>query len=195
MARRNAAEVLTGLVVLVVAGGFLTYAVAHSGQSSIGAGYPLSARFDNIAGLNIGAPVRLAGVQVGRVDTETVDPQTYLAVVGMTLRKGIEIPKDSSVEVASESLLGGEYLSIQPGADDQMLQPGQRISITQGAVSIEQLLGKFIFSATNIVGAMGNSAKQAPAAGPARPAPNGAAGGATGGGAGGTSGGSGAGLK
>ncbi len=186
MARRNAAEVLTGLVVLVVAGGFLTYAVAHSGQSAIGAGYPLLARFDNIAGLNIGAPVRLAGVQVGRVDSETVDPKTYLAVVGMTLRQGIEIPKDSSVEVASESLLGGEYLSIQPGADDKMLAPGQRITITQGAVSIEQLLGKFIFSATNIVGAMGSAAKPAPPAGSASPpgsappggAPRGAPGGA-----------------
>lgn len=166
MARRNAAEVLTGLLVLAVSGGFLAYAVAHSGQSSIGEGYPLFARFDNIAGLNVGAPVRVAGVQVGRVDSETVDPKTYLAVVRMTVRRGLELPKDSSVEVASESLLGGEYLSIQPGADDKMLEPGQRITITQGAVSIEQLLGKFIFSATSMVSAMGSAqqGKAAPAA-------------------------------
>jgi len=166
MARRNAAEVLTGLVVLAVAGGFLTYAVAHSGQSSIGAGYPLFARFDNVAGLNVGAPVRLAGVQVGRVDSETVDPKTYLAVVGMTLRQGLEIPKDSSVVVSSESLLGGEYLSIQPGADEKMLQAGQRFTITQGAVSIEQLLGKFIFSATSIVSSMGSGTQPGKSAPP-----------------------------
>lgn len=163
MARRNAAEVLTGLCVLAVAGGFLGYAIAHSGQTSVGKGYTLYARFDNIAGLNVGAPVRLAGVQVGRVDAETVDPKTYLAVVKMTLRDDILLPKDSSVEVASESLLGGEYLSLQVGADEKMLQPGQTITITQGAISIEQLLGKFIFSATNMVSSMsGAKGKAAP---------------------------------
>ncbi len=159
MARRNLVEVLTGAVVLIVAVGFLAYAVAHSGQSSVGSGYPLYARFSSIAGLNAGSDVQIAGVKIGTVDAASIDPKTYLAVVKMTIRDGVELPKDSSIEVASESLLGGEYLSVQPGADTAMLQPSQTITITQGAVSLQDLLGKFIFSATNMVSAMTGSAK------------------------------------
>jgi phospholipid/cholesterol/gamma-HCH transport system substrate-binding protein len=165
MLRRNTTEVLTGLLVLAVAAGFLVYALVHSGQTRVGEGYTLYARFDNVAGLAIGAPVRLAGVPVGRVEAETVDPKTYLANVRMTIRRGVELPKDSSVTVSSESLLGGEYLAIDAGADEAMLQPGQSITITQGAVSLQDLLGKFIFSATNMVSALGKSgASTAPAA-------------------------------
>jgi len=159
MARRNLAEVLTGLVVLIVAAGFLAYAVAHSGQSSVSGGYPLYATFNNIAGLSDGSAVRLAGVKIGAVDGASIDPKTYLARVKMTIRKGIELPKDSSVEVASESLLGGVYLAVQPGAESDMLKPGATITITQGAISLQDLLGKFIFSATNMVSAMTGSGK------------------------------------
>ena len=176
MLRRNTTEVLTGVLVLAVAFGFLAYALAHSGQNSIGTGYTLYARFDNVAGLNVGAPVRLAGVEVGRVDSEEVDQKTYLANVRMTIRRGVDLPKDSSVTVSSESLLGGEYLAIEPGADETTLKPGQTITITQGAVSLEELLGKFIFSATNMVSAMGSTkgGQPAGASGPAAPAGPGA---------------------
>jgi len=122
MLRRNTTEVLTGLLVLGVAFGFLGYALTHSGQDRIGEGYTLYARFDNVAGLNVGAPVRLAGVQVGRVDSEVVDRKTYLANVGMTIRRGIELPKDSSATVSSESLLGGSYLAIDPKLHDPLDQ-------------------------------------------------------------------------
>jgi phospholipid/cholesterol/gamma-HCH transport system substrate-binding protein len=153
MARRNAAEVLTGAVVLLVAAGFLGYAVAHSGRGSV-AGYPLIAKFDSIAGLPVGADVRMAGVKVGSVLTERIDPQSYLAVVTLSVQNGLALPKDSSAQIASESLLGGKYLSLSAGGDQTMLQPGQVITITQSSVSLEQLLGKFIFSVTDLVGAM-----------------------------------------
>lgn len=157
MGRRNTAEVLTGLAVLIVAAGFLVYAIANSGRAAVGSGYPLYARFNNIAGLTVGSDVRLAGVKIGSIDSESIEPKTFLAEVRMTIRRGVELPKDSSIEVASESLLGGEYLAVQPGADSEMLQPGQSITITQGAVSLQDLLGKFIFSATNMVNAMTGS--------------------------------------
>lgn len=169
MPRRDMTEILTGLVVLAVAIGFVGYALAHSGRNRLGAGYTLFARFDNIAGLSVGAPVRLAGVEVGRVESETIDPRSYLANVRISVRQDVRLPKDSSATVSSESLLGGEYLAIDPGASDTMLAPGQTITITQGAVSLEQLLGKFIFSATNMVSALG---KKPPGTAPA-PAPAG----------------------
>ncbi len=149
MASRDIAEVLTGAVVLVVAVGFLGFAVAHSGRS-IGAGYLLTAKFDHIDGLAVGADVRIAGVKIGTVTEERIDPETYLAVVDMRLRDDIKVPKDTSAEITSESLLGGKFLTLTPGGDATMLKPGQVITITQSSVSLEQLLGKFIFSATSL---------------------------------------------
>jgi phospholipid/cholesterol/gamma-HCH transport system substrate-binding protein len=149
MRRRSIAEVLTGAVVLLVAAGFLGYAVAHSGRSAT-SGYTLFAKFDHIDGLGVGADVRLAGVKVGSVNDARIDPQSFQAVLTLSLRNDIRLPKDSAAIVTSESLLGGKYLSLQPGGDEAMLQPGQMITITQSSVSLEELLGKFIFSMTNV---------------------------------------------
>ena len=149
MARRNVAEVLVGALVLVVAAGFLVYALTQSGRAGT-TGYPLKASFDHIDGLTVGSDVRLAGVKVGSVTREEIDPKTYNAVVTLSVRDGLEIPKDSSAEVLSASLLGGEYLSIGPGGDSAMLKPGESFTVTQGAISLEQLLGKFIFSVTSM---------------------------------------------
>src|SRR5580658_7046466 len=120
MARRNAAEVLTGAVVLLVAVGFLAYAVAHSGRSSV-SGYSLTARFDHIDGLPVGSDVRMAGVKVGSVEAERIDPHSYLAVVTLSVRDGLKLPKDSSAAITSDGLLGGKYLSLSAGGDTAML--------------------------------------------------------------------------
>ena len=149
MPRRSIAEVLTGAIVLLVAAGFLIYAVAHSGRSS-SSGYDLKARFNNIDGLVVGSDVRIGGVRIGSVTDTQIDPTTYLAVVTFSVRDDIKIPKDSSAEIVSESLLGGKYLGLQPGGDQAMLRSGGVITITQGSISLEQLLGKFIFSATSL---------------------------------------------
>jgi phospholipid/cholesterol/gamma-HCH transport system substrate-binding protein len=149
MPRRNFAEVLVGAVVLLVAAGFLAYAISHSGRGP-SSGYQLYAKFDHIGGLTVGSDVRMAGVKVGSVDTTALDPKTYQALVGFTVADDVKLPKDSSAMIASESLLGGNYLSLSPGGDEATLQPGQTVTITQGAVNIEELLGKFIFSASNL---------------------------------------------
>jgi phospholipid/cholesterol/gamma-HCH transport system substrate-binding protein len=70
-------------------------------------------------------------------------------VVGFSVRDDIKLPKDTAAIITSESLLGGKYLSLQPGGDEAILQSGQMVTITQGSVSLEELLGKFIFSMTN----------------------------------------------
>jgi phospholipid/cholesterol/gamma-HCH transport system substrate-binding protein len=149
MGRHGVAETLTGAFVLVVALAFLTYAVLHSGRTA-GSGYTLRAQFDHIDGLSVGGDVRIAGVKVGTVTSEHIDPKTFVAVVSLTVENDIKLPKDSAASIVSESLLGGKYISLSPGGDETNLQPGQLITITQSSVSLEELLGKFIFSVTTL---------------------------------------------
>jgi phospholipid/cholesterol/gamma-HCH transport system substrate-binding protein len=149
MGRYGLAETLTGAIVLVVALAFLAYAVAHSGRST-GTGYTVQARFDHIDGLGVGGDVKIAGVKIGTVTDEQIDPKTFSAVVSMTIRDDIKLPKDTGASITSESLLGGKYISLSPGGDEEDLKPGQTITITQSAVSLEELLGKFIFSVTSL---------------------------------------------
>lgn len=151
MAQRNAAELVTGAVVLLVAVGFLGYAVANTDRSS-SSGYPLHARFDHIDGLGVGTDVRVAGVKVGAVSATRIDPQSYQARVDFTVSNDLKMPKDSSAVITSDGLLGGKYLSLEPGGDTAMLDPGGEVTITQSSISLEQLLGKFIFSAGNLGG-------------------------------------------
>jgi phospholipid/cholesterol/gamma-HCH transport system substrate-binding protein len=169
MARRNAAEVATGAVVLVVAGGFLAYAIANNGRSAAGNGYTLHAQFNRIDGLATGADVRLAGVKVGSVMQEAIDPKTFMADVTFTVSDAIRLPRDSSAAITSNGLLGGMYLSLVAGGDERTIPPGGAVTITQSAVNLEDLLGKFIFSASKMVDATKGSGA-APGGGAAAPA-------------------------
>ena len=145
MAQRNVSELIAGAAVLVVALGFLGYAVANTGRG-VGSGYTLHARFDHIDGISPGSDVRLAGVKIGSVSEARIDPQTFQAVVAFTVARAIQLPTDSSAVVTSDGLLGGKFLAIAPGGDAKMIEPGGTVQITQSSVSLEDLLGKFIFS-------------------------------------------------
>ncbi|MFL1464131.1 outer membrane lipid asymmetry maintenance protein MlaD [Roseococcus sp. DSY-14] len=150
MKGRSLAEVLVGLAVLLVAGGFLAYALVLGGKGPSGDGYQLTARFDKIDGLASGADVRIAGVKVGSVTGARIDPETFQAEVTFRLGSQIRLPADSSAEITSEGLLGGKYLSIVPGGSERLLAAGGRVTETQGSVSLESLLGRFIFSVTQM---------------------------------------------
>ena len=168
--RHDPVELLAGLLVLALLAGLIIAAVTGNDRKSE-TGYRLSAQFDHIDGLDIGSDVRMAGVTVGQVVAETVDPKTFQAIVSMTVRRDIKLPTDSSVVVTSDSLLGGKYLSLSPGGADSTIPPGGRITQTQGSISLEQLLSKFIFSVTDSVAkkdqpAAGQPAAGQPAAGP-----------------------------
>lgn len=171
MNRRNVAEILAGALVLAVAAVFLFYAVTHSGRS-LAQGYALTAKFDRIDGLPQGADVRVSGVKVGSVVAQSIDRETYLAVVTMRIDPAIRLPTDTSAEITSEGLLGGRYIALVPGGSDRMLADGGTIEATQSAISLEALLGRFIFSVTDLVSAVGKEAQgqqPAPPANPARP--------------------------
>ena len=154
MQGRSLAEIATGAVILAVALLFLGYAVLNSGRGTAivggGDGTRLTARFDRIDGISNGADVRIAGVRVGSVTETRIDPQTFSAEVTMRVDGGLKLPDDSSAEVTSEGLLGGRYVSLVPGGSDKVLADGGRITQTQGSVSLEALLGRFIFSVTQI---------------------------------------------
>ncbi len=138
-----------GAIVLVVAVGFLGYAVAHTGRSA-GGGDVLHARFERIDGLSTGAEVRIAGVKVGSIVGSQLDPRTFQATVDFTISPDIRLPKDSSAAITSDGLLGGKYLSVVPGGDTATIPNGGMVTVTQSAINIEDLLGKFIFSAANL---------------------------------------------
>lgn len=176
MKGRSLLELLTGAVALVVAVVFLIYAVGHSGRAVATGGLTLEARFDRIDGLGPGADVRIAGVKVGSVVGQRIDPETFLAVVTMRVDSNLRLPTDTSAEITSEGLLGGRYIALVPGGEDRILSDGQMINITQSAISLEALLGRFIFSVTELAGqqggganAGGNGAGDAGAATPAAP--------------------------
>jgi len=151
MRGRSLVEVGTGAVVLLVAAIFLAYAVLHSGRGSVAAdGMTLTARFDRIDGLTNGADVRIAGVRVGAVTESRIDPETFGADVTMRVDPTLRLPTDTSAEITSEGLLGGKYVSLVPGGSERVLADGGQITLTQGSVSLESLLGRFIFSVTQM---------------------------------------------
>ena len=166
MKGRSIAEVSAGAMVLVVAAVFLVYAVTHSGRGAVTAdGLRLSARFDRIDGLANGADVRLAGVKVGTVTETRIDPERFTAEVVMRIDRSLRLPLDTSAEVSSEGLLGGKYISLVPGGSEAVLADGGRITETQGSVSLESLLGRFIFSVTQMnTGQAGGGGGESPAA-------------------------------
>jgi len=161
---RKFPEVLTGLAVIVIAIVFLFYALGRA-QALSGAGYPLSAQFSNIGGLTVGSDVKLGGVVVGRVTDEHLDPVTYAAVVKLQINKGIQLPSDTSATISSDGLLGGNYVGLSPGGSNTMLAPGQSFTVTQSAINIEDLLGKFIFSMGDLNKSGGSQGTSAPPGG------------------------------
>lgn len=147
MQKRSLAEILTGTVVIAIAVFFLGYAVTSSGRSFSGQGMNLSARFDRIDGLGQGADVRIAGVKVGQVTAQRIDPESFLAVLTLRVDASLKLPDDTSAEISSEGLLGGKYVALVPGGGTRILRDGGEITITQSAINLESLLGRFIFSA------------------------------------------------
>ncbi len=144
--KTNLLEVGMGAVVLVVFAVFVIFAYSTS-QWQPSKGYEVIAKFDRIDGLMRGGDVRLSGVKVGTVKEIHLDPHSYLAVVHITLSPDVTLPKDSAAEIVSDGLLGGKVLALVPGGEDELILPGGEILHTQAAVSLESLIGQFIFSA------------------------------------------------
>jgi phospholipid/cholesterol/gamma-HCH transport system substrate-binding protein len=137
-------EVVIGAAVLAVAAGFLIYAGQVTGMSSSTKGYPLTASFRSLEGVSVGTDVRLAGVKVGTVTDVSLNPETFRADTTISVLNGLDLPDDSAIVIASEGLLGGNFVELIPGGSPFNLAAGDEIIDTQGAVSLVSLLMKFV---------------------------------------------------
>lgn len=148
MNKRNI-EILVGLFVVLGAAGLLFLALKAANLGSFANGgqtYTVQARFDNIGGLKPRAPVRSAGVNVGRVTSVTLDAQTFQGLVTLEVNQGFLFPKDSSAKILTAGLLGDQYIGLEPGGAETNLAPGDVITQTQSAMVLENLISQFLFS-------------------------------------------------
>ena len=134
--------VLLGLLAIV----FLALKAANLASFRVGSTYVITAKFDNIGGLKVRAPVKSAGVTVGRVTAIALDAKSYQGAVTMELEQGVEFPADTSAKILTSGLLGDQYIGLEPGGAEQNLKPGDTIKMTQSAVVLENLIGQFLYS-------------------------------------------------
>ncbi len=141
----NPVESVIGAVVLLVAVGFLAFAYTNTDIGTVH-GYTLYARFDRIDGLSVGSDVRMSGIKIGTVTDQRLDPETFEAVVTLSIDSDIRLPDDTAAKVASEGLLGGNYISIEPGGSEDLLEPGSEVQYTQGSIDLMGLVSRALFS-------------------------------------------------
>ena len=140
-------ETIMGAVVLLVAGFFLAFAYTHADLREV-KGYSVVAHFSNAAGLDRGADVRINGIKVGTVSTMGLDNQTFSSVVTMSIREDIHLPDDTVGSIASDGLLGGKYIRLDPGKSAKFIEPKGLLAKTKDFKSIEEMVGNLIFLAT-----------------------------------------------
>lgn len=159
MGKRNL-EILVGLFVLLgaVAVAFLSLKAANLASFTLDSTYRLTARFDNVGGLKIRAPVKSAGVTVGRISSIIFDDKNFQGVVTLEVDRRYQFPADTSAKILTTGLLGDQYVGLDPGADDKSLQANDSIKITQSAVVLENLIGQMLYSKA----AEGGSKKKEP---------------------------------
>lgn len=142
--------VMLGIVALL----FLALRAGNLSSFSLADTYAVQARFDNIGGLKVRAPVKSAGVVVGRVANIQFDDQTYKALVTVNLERHFEFPTDTSASILTSGLLGEQFIGLDAGGEDRMLVAGDAITLTQSAIILEQLISQFLYGSAEREGAV-----------------------------------------
>jgi phospholipid/cholesterol/gamma-HCH transport system substrate-binding protein len=141
--QRSVIETVIGAVVLAIAVLFV-YFTYSTGYQKV-EGYDFIAKFNRVDGISVGSDVRLSGIKVGSVVGARLDPTSYLAVLTLRVDRSIKLPVDTIAKITSDSLLGGNYVAVEPGGEDKLIPPGGQIQSTQDPVNISDLIGRFIF--------------------------------------------------
>ena len=148
--RRNMIETVMGGVVLLVAVFFVVFAFRSTSMGSgSGDGYQVLVEFDDASGLTVGTDVRMAGVKIGTVVGQQLNPETYYAEIMLGINKSIRLPSDTSARIIPDGLLGGNYVALEPGGAEDYIENGGQIVYAQGTINVVDLLGRFSFSAAD----------------------------------------------
>lgn len=150
MSKHNMVETLVGMVIITIACCFFYFAyTTNNVASGIDSGYNIIAKFDRADGLNPGSDVKIGGVKIGKVLDLSLDLKSYHAVAKLQVKKDIWLPVDSTAEIIGNGLLGEKYISIIPGSESDHIANNGMIEFTQSSISLESLIGKFIFGNTS----------------------------------------------
>jgi phospholipid/cholesterol/gamma-HCH transport system substrate-binding protein len=141
-------ETLVGLFVSagLIALFFLAMSVSNLRESANQEGYVINAHFSNIGGLKVRSPITISGVRIGRVSNITLDQGAYDALVELRIDQGVALPDDTAASIFTAGLLGEQYIGLDPGGSEDLLQDGDEMELTQSAVILEKLISKFLFS-------------------------------------------------
>ncbi len=145
--RRNMVETILGATVVLVAVGFVIFATQKA-EIRTAEGYPVTARFLKIGGLEPGSDVRISGVKVGTITSRELDTRSFEAVVKMVLDPAVKLPVDTEAVITGEGLLGGKYLRLIPGQDEEIIAAGGEMRRTRDYKSLEDSVSEIIFLAT-----------------------------------------------
>ncbi len=141
-------ETIMGLVVLVIALLFLIFAYRVSDLQVV-KGYTLTAEFMRVGGLSIGSDVRINGIKVGTVTAQNLNSEDYTVNVTFSIASDVKLPKDSSVAIVGDGLMGDKFVKIEPGKSDEYLQDGDMFNKTKDFKTLEDMVGEIIFMVTD----------------------------------------------
>ncbi len=142
--RENLVEAIIGALVLGVAAWFVAFSYERTQGGAAAGSYHVLARFPNASGVSVGTDVRVSGLKVGTVTSQKLDPESYEAVLTLSVDPKVKLPLDSSAAITSEGILGGNFISLRPGAEADMLREGDEITDTSGSVDLMALIGSVV---------------------------------------------------
>lgn len=142
--KNSMVETAVGAIVIAIAAGFFIFMYSVGGLGGHSAGYQITAQFGSVNGVGVGTDVRMAGIKIGTVTEQTLNRETFRATVTMDLDATVKLPEDSTAKIASESLLGGKFISLEAGGSEDMLTTGGEIVFTQDAIDIFGLVSQFV---------------------------------------------------
>lgn len=143
--KNSLVETIVGAFVIAIAATFFFYVYTTTEAATGRSGYILTAEFDNVEGIGIGSDVRMAGIKIGSVTRQDLNPENFQALITLVVDPKIQLPDDTTAKVTSEGLLGGKFIALEPGGSETKLKDGDKLTYTQGAIDIWSLISQFMF--------------------------------------------------